>query len=165
MPKRDVNSTNLRAQITAIVGCALLLALAPVAQAADTIRHIDGTVVTGKITKETPDDVTIETAYGTLVYQKRDLVAIDREPPPEAKPKVTPTPTPDISTVIPSGPVNPMAPPLVQPLVNRLPRSTSATLMASTASLQMQAPRPTPTPAPPPTPVAPAPGPANAPAI
>jgi hypothetical protein len=95
------------------------LALAPSRCLGDRLFHVDGTIIEGNVTKETDDDITIETKYGSLIYQKIDLSRVMRDGvvnvapttgPAEVKPK-------DYSTMIPPGPVDPFRPPQIPPIV------------------------------------------------
>lgn len=82
--------------------------------AAAKLFHNDGTVIEGKITAETPDDVRIETKFGVLTYQKTDLTRIERDVDPASR--ITPTPRPlDYSSLLTTGPVKPQNPPPVVP--------------------------------------------------
>ncbi|MCX7717351.1 MAG: hypothetical protein N2111_02965 [Candidatus Sumerlaeaceae bacterium] len=95
----------------------LLLGLAVCATwptAAAKLFHNDGTVIEGKITAETPDDVRIETKFGVLTYQKTDLTRIERDVDPASR--ITPTPRPlDYTSLVTTGPIKPQDPPPVVP--------------------------------------------------
>lgn len=90
------------------------------------IHHKDGTTVEGKIVYETPEQIRIETSYGTLNYPKEDLTKIERDGPAGG----VPTPRLNYTAVIPAGPVNPSTPPQVPPLVRFSSRSTTQTTTA-----------------------------------
>lgn len=113
-------------------GFALLAASAT----ADKLHHSDGTVVEGKIVGEGPDDVRIETKYGTLTYEKVNLTKIERSS--DGSKPATPTPTPaNYTNLIPAGPIDPFAPPKIVPLVQLSPAQPVTT--SGTATLQRPA--------------------------
>lgn len=117
---------------------------------ADTLRHIDGTQVEGKIIYETPDEIRIQTKYGTLTYDRADLAKIQRSPAAgAAATAAAATPTPiNLAEKIPAGPINPFAPPAVQPLVQFGARLTSASASAATPAAPTPAASPTAAPKP-----------------
>mgnify|MGYP001408303928 CR=1 FL=1 len=110
---------------TAVVPALMITTAARRAEAAR-IHHKDGTTVEGKIVHETPDQIRIATAYGTLNYPKEDLTRIERDGPAAGGP----TPRVNYTAAIPAGPVNPSNPPQVPPLVRF---SSPATPQTTTA--------------------------------
>lgn len=145
MPELDF----IRSFVKIALPCAWIGLLATPAMC-DKLYHVDGTVVEGKILKATPDEVRIETKYGTLTYNQSDLVKIERDADlakQQATPKPSATPL-NLAVQIPAGPVNPFAPPAAPALVQSVARLTSASLVPAAAPSHSPTPAAAATPAP-----------------
>jgi hypothetical protein len=107
--------------ITVAIGC--LLCAIPSGALADKLYHVDGTVIEGNVLMETEDEVKVDTKYGQLIYSKMDLTKIERafqqEGVPTPPPAATPTPV-NYATMVPAGPIDPFAPPVVPPIVEMM---------------------------------------------
>lgn len=105
---------------------ALFLAMVVPCPAAK-LTHLDGTVVTGRIVNETPDEIQIETSYGVLVYKTSELVNVERDAlsTPVAAQGHTTVPL-DYRQLLPTGPVNPFSPPVLSPLVHMAAQGITA---------------------------------------
>ncbi|MBX7245971.1 MAG: hypothetical protein K1X53_10770 [Candidatus Sumerlaeaceae bacterium] len=113
------------------------LALVTGMAGADKLYHSDGTVVEGRILEESPDVIKVETTYGTLKYDKVDLIKIERTPPAGSTPVAVVQATPAVKSLagmLPKGPINPFAPPAYVNLVDagghKAPPVTTATVTA-----------------------------------
>ncbi len=91
--------------------CLIILGADPIRAAR--LFHNDGTVVEGHILGETPDDVRIETKFGTFTYPKAELTKIQRDATPTPAPTPVDNTPPNFSTFVPREPVDPFAPPRV----------------------------------------------------
>jgi hypothetical protein len=81
------------------------------------IETTDGITVEGRIISENPEEVVIQTRIGTFTYQRVDIRQIIRPTPvPPQTPAPQVTPFFNIQATLPSGPLDPLAPPRVPPV-------------------------------------------------
>ena len=100
----------------------ILCMLVPSARA-DSLKHIDGTLVEGTIMSETTETIRIETKYGVFTYPRSEIAEIKRPvvATPTPAPVVTPKPTPvNLLSTLPRGPINPVSPPRNLPNLTEL---------------------------------------------
>ncbi|MGI8906835.1 MAG: hypothetical protein ACR2IE_10130 [Candidatus Sumerlaeaceae bacterium] len=105
----------------------LVFAVSSSSSFADRLHHVDGTLIEGRIIAETGEKIQIETKYGTLNYDRSDLVRVERTATAATTTSGTVAAAPvNLMRYIPQGPINPFAPPQVPLLVTLGPGQAAA---------------------------------------
>jgi hypothetical protein len=101
---------------------------------ADKLYHVDGSIIEGQIVDQNADKILIKTKYGTLNYDRSDLVKIERSGSAGTQQTSgTASAGPmNLMQYIPKGPVNPMAPPQIPALFSMAPKPSAAPVAAGT---------------------------------
>jgi hypothetical protein len=127
--KSDLVSKSYPVIITVCIGYLMLL----VPAFADRLVLNDGTIIEGKIEAETIDDIRVVTRHGDFTFQKSDLSGIQRDSA-KTVPTTNTAPALNLLKYIPPGPVDPLNPPGIQPLLQFAPPRPTAPLAASTSA-------------------------------
>lgn len=107
---------------------ALWIALLTSTAFCDRLIHTDGTVIEGDIINQNEQAITVKTQYGTLRYQRMDILRVERgaaatTTTASAGPAVQ---SQSVISLIPAGPINPLSPPNVPSLAQYHVRQQAA---------------------------------------